>query len=181
MSPFHTSDGVEYHIRPITAADAARERAFIAELSPESRYQRFMHVVGEPTDAMIDELVRVDGHQRMALVATVGSGRAERIIAVARYAADPGGEDCEFAIAVADAWQCRGIGSTLAPQLFDYAAKQGFRSIYGYVLADNERMIDLARHLGLTVKGHSDVRGAVRAFRVLNAPGSPSPAAPGSR
>jgi len=181
MSPFHTSDGVQYHIRPIAPADAAREREFIAQLSPDSRYQRFMHVVGEPTDAMIHELVHVDGRKRMALVATMGSGRAERIIAVARYSADAGGQDCEFAIVVADAWQGRGIASTLAPQLFEYAAKQGFRTIYGYVLADNERMIELARHLGLTVKGHSDVSGTVRAFRVLNAPESPNPDAPGSR
>ena len=68
----------------------------------------------------------------MALVAVVGDGDGEeRIIGVARYAADADGQDCEFAVAVADAWQCRGIGTTLARLLFEHAAREGFRAIYG--------------------------------------------------
>jgi acetyltransferase len=177
---YQTCDGVEYHIRPIVPADAARERAFIAALSPQSRFQRFMHVIGEPTDGMIDELIHVDGHARMALVATVGKGAQERFIAVARYAADAGGQDCEFAIVVADDWQCRGIGSTLAPLLFEHAARQGFRSIYGHVLADNSRMIELARHLGLTVEAREKGETTVRASRTLNSRGDPRPASRGA-
>ena len=57
---------------------------------------------------------------------------------------------CEFAVAVADDWQCRGIGTTLVPLLFEHAARAGFKTIYGTVLADNQRMIELAQWLGLT-------------------------------
>ena len=83
-----TSDGVPYHIRPIRPDDAARERAFINGLSPQSRYQRFMHNLREPGDAFIEKFVNVDYHRTMALVAVIGEGAAERIIGVARYAAE---------------------------------------------------------------------------------------------
>lgn len=161
-----TCDGVRYHIRPIESADAQRERDFIAELSPSSRYQRFMHAMREPGDALIARLSNVDFHRTMALVAVTGSGDAERIIAMAQYAADDD-TACEFAIVVADDWQCRGVGTTLAPVLFDYAAREGFQIIYGNVLTDNQRMIELARWLGLTVDAPRAGEYTVRAWRHL--------------
>ena len=162
-----TRDDIEYWIRPITPDDARREREFIAAMSPQSRYQRFLHVLGEPSADMIEHLVNVDGHRHVALVATIGAAEGELFIGVARYAADTEGTDCEFALAVADAWQCRGIGTTLAPLLFEYAATQGFRRIYGYVLASNDRMLELCRHLGLTIDSRLVDTGLVRAWRSL--------------
>lgn len=161
-----TPDGTAYRIRPIRKDDAARERAFILSLGPESRFQRLMYTLREPSDEFIAHLVDVDAHSSMALVATIGEGEAERFIAVARYSVDDTGKDCEFAVAVSDDWQCRGIGSTLSRHLFDYARGKGFRSIYGIVLADNQRMIDLAEWLGLTVEprepGQLTVRASLR-------------------
>jgi acetyltransferase len=166
----HTPDGREYHVRPIRPDDLERERAFIASLSPQSRYHRFMHAMREPSAQLLSELVHVDRHRTMALVATVGSGNEERIIGVARYASDPNGEDCEFAVAVADEWQCRGVGTTLTTRLFALAAEEGFRNIYGNVHADNARMIDLALGLGLHVETPAEGQGVVRAWRPLYPP-----------
>ncbi|HET9863174.1 MAG TPA: GNAT family N-acetyltransferase [Steroidobacteraceae bacterium] len=165
MSPF-TCDGIPYRIRPIRPDDAQRERDFINGLSPQSRYQRFMHHLREPGERLIRELVNVDQRRTMALVATVGEGDAERIIAVARYAADDA-RTCEFAVTVADEWQCRGIATTLVPQLFEHAARQGFEEIYGTVLADNQRMIELAQNLGLSVDAPLPGEATVRAWRRL--------------
>jgi len=162
MSPFS--------IRPIRPDDAERERAFINGLSPQSRYQRFMHNLREPTDAFIESMVNVDYRRTMALVAVTGEGTAERIIGVARYAADTD-ESCEFAVAVADDWQCRGVGTTLVPLLFEHAALAGFRTIYGTILADNHRMIELAQWLGLTVDSPKPGEVTVRAWRRLNQAG----------
>ena len=47
--------------------------------------------------------------------------------------------------------------------LFEYAAAQGFRRIYGYVLARNERMLELCRHLGLTIDSRLVDTGLLRA------------------
>jgi acetyltransferase len=164
----HSSDGAAYRVRPMTLDDAAREREFILALSPESRFQRFMHCIREPSDELIAQLVDVDAHARMALVAVVGAPPDERIIGVARYAADANGHDCEFGVAVADAWQCRGIGTTLARLLFEYAAREGFRSIYGHILANNLRMLELAEWLGLTIEPVTPGQTTVRAVRRLN-------------
>ena len=165
----HTSGGDPYRIRPIRADDAQRERDFINGLSTQSRYQRFMHSVREPDDALVDSLVNIDRHRTMALVAVTGTGDQERIVGVARYAAD-NDQECEFAVAVADEWQCRGIGTTLARLLFDYAASEGFQTIHGTVLADNQRMIELAEWLGLTVDAARDGENTVRAWRNLQSP-----------
>jgi acetyltransferase len=160
--------GLEYRIRPIRPDDAERERAFIKSLSPESRFQRLMYTLREPSAEFVARLVNVDEHRDMALVAVLGEADDEKIIGVARYAADENSPDCEFAVAVADAWQCRGIGSTLTKMLFDYAQREGFRSIYGTVFANNQRMLDLAEWLGLTIEPPVEGRATVRAFRRLN-------------
>jgi len=167
-----TTDGVVFRIRAIRSDDAARERAFIDNLSPGSRYQRFMYVMREAGDALIENFVNVDHHRTMALVAVVGDGDEERIIGVARYAADDH-ETCEFAVTVADEWQCRGVATTLTPLLFEYAASQGFRMIYGTVLANNQRMLELADWLGLTVDAPRPGDPTVRAWRKLATPTPP--------
>jgi acetyltransferase len=168
--PHLSSAGTRYQIRPIRPDDAQREREFIARLSPQSRYQRFMHSMGEPGPELIDRLVHVDHDRTMALVAVVMEEGVERIIGVARYAADDA-EQCEFAVAVADDWQCRGVATTLVPLLFEHAARRGFRTIYGSVLADNQRMIQFAQWLGLTVDAPRAGESVVRAWRRLEPPG----------
>jgi acetyltransferase len=169
-----TSAGVAYRVRPIRPDDAGREREFINGLSERSRYQRFMYNLREAGDALITTLVNVDQRKTMALLAVTGEGDTERIVGVARYAADNEAE-CEFAVVVADDWQCRGIGTTLTRLLFDYAAAQGFQTIYGVVLADNQRMIDLAEWLGLTLEPQRPGEPTVRAWRRLQPPDGGAP------
>jgi acetyltransferase len=146
-----TRDNVNYRIRPIRVDDAARERAFLLGLSAESRYLRMMYAMGEPPCELVDRFVHVDYHQNMAFVAVIGEGDEERIIGVARYAAD-NEEGHEFAIAIADAWQGRGIAATLSQLLFDYARSEGIHTIYASILASNHRMIEFAHWLGMTVR-----------------------------
>ena len=160
--------GAEYYIRQLTRDDAERHRAFVARLSPASRYQRFMSTMREPTPALLGRLMDVDGHRAAAYVAARGHGASEIIIGVARYCADASGADCEFAVAVADEWQGRGIGTALMENLFAHAQRAGFVSIYGNILAGNDTMIELARHLGLTIEPQRSGEHTVRASRRLN-------------
>ena len=145
-----TRDNVTYRIRPICADDAARERAFIVGLSPESRYARMMYTMSEPSSDLVDRFVHVDYHQNMAFVAVVGQGDDERIIGVARYAANDDGR-YEFAVVISDEWQARGVAATLSRLLFDYARIEGIHTLHAKILATNHRMIEFARWLGMSI------------------------------
>src|SRR4029079_1487925 len=59
-----TSDGIEYGVRPLSREGAARARAFMLGMSPESRFHRFMHAIAEPTDDLVAQLVDVEPHAR---------------------------------------------------------------------------------------------------------------------
>jgi acetyltransferase len=150
-SRIESRDGVSLKVRPIRPDDADRERQFITGLSEESRYNRLMYSLREPSASFIKQLVEIDFDRTMAFVAVDTRGPDERFVAVARYGTDEGGTGAEFAVVVADAWQGRGIGTKLARILFEYARTRGLDHVYGTILANNEKMIKLVRYLGMEV------------------------------
>lgn len=160
-----TRDGAAYRIRPIRADDTERDRAFIKGLSESSRYNRLMGLSREPSSELLDHLVHVDYQRDMALVAVVGEGEFETIIGVARYCGDP--DASEFAIAVADEWQSRGIGATLTRFLFSYAKAHGVRRLYGIVFANNARMLNLARYMQMTLRRSAKDDAVLEAWQTL--------------
>jgi acetyltransferase len=160
-----TRDGAEYRVRPIAADDLERDRLFIERLSTSSRYNRMMGSMREPSAKLMNRLVNVDYRRAMALVAVVGEGEEETIIAVARYDGNPA--YCEFAVAVADEWQSRGVGTTLSLLLFAYAKAHGVRRMYAVLFAENSRMLKLADDLGMSVRRSLDDKAVVEAWRTL--------------
>ncbi len=161
-----TRDGVSFRIRPIRPDDESRERHFIVRLSPESRYKRLMCAMKEPSPELLHRFVHVDYRRDMAFVALTGESPDEEIIGVARYAQDRDGPNAEFAVAVADAWQARGVGATLTRLLFDYAHAQGIPKVYGEILADNNQMIDLVHWLGMNTRLCPEDQHLVEASRL---------------
>jgi acetyltransferase len=160
-----TRDGVSFRMRPIRPDDAERERRFIIRLSPESRYLRMMNAMKEPSPELLHSFVHVDYEHDMAFVALTGAAPDEDIIGVARYAQDRCGRDCEFAVAVADTWQARGVGTTLMRLLFEYAHASGIHRLHGEILAGNPKMIDLAHWLGMKTTACPEDHGLVEASR----------------
>ena len=144
-------DGVRLHVRPIRADDVDRERCFIAALSEESRYQRLFYVLREPSLQLLSQLTTIDFDRTMALVVVDPSSSSGDFVAVARYARDTTGKSAEFAVTVANQWQGRGVGTQLTTTLFEFAARRGIEHIYGTIFATNERMLQVARNLGMTV------------------------------
>ncbi len=149
-------------IRPIGPEDARREQAFVRGLSPESRYYRFMNTLRELSPEMLERFTHPDPLREMALVAlTAGPADAapasEPIqIGVARCVRGASGEQGEFAVVVADAFQGRGLGTALLRALMESARACGLRRIEGLVLATNQRMLELMSALGFTVTSAAD-------------------------
>jgi GNAT superfamily N-acetyltransferase len=135
-------------VRAVRASDVERERAFVQALSRESSYHRFL-TGGRVSDAVIDRFI--ESRDGLALVVTAQVNGLPVIVANGNYVVT-GGEVAEFAVAVADDWQGKGIGRRLIQRLRDAAADAGLRRLRGDVLSENRRMLALMREFGFSTR-----------------------------
>jgi acetyltransferase len=144
-------DGTDVTIRPIRPEDAEIEQEFVRNLSGESKYFRFMDTLEELTPTMLVRFTQIDYDREMALIAVTEENGREIEIGVCRYAVNPDGESCEFALVVSDAWQHRGVGHKLMGSLIEAARDKGLKTMEGEVLASNRNMLRLVSTLGFQV------------------------------
>ncbi len=152
VSDWQLADGTDIVIRPIRPEDAEIEQAFIRDLSPQSRYFRFMQALKDLTTEMLVRFTQIDYHRELALIATIAVNGKEVEIAVVRYVTNPDGTSCEFALVVADDWQGKGVGTRLMHGLMEAARARGFRAMSGEVLAANTPMLQLVQNLGFEIR-----------------------------
>jgi acetyltransferase len=116
---------------------------------------------------MLARFTQIDYDREMAFVAVREEGGGETEIAVARYVTNPDGETCEFAIAVADSWQCKGLGRRMLELLVEVARARGLKAMVGHVLAANQPMLALCGKLGFSISNHPEDMVLKRATLVL--------------
>lgn len=161
-------DGRRLQVSPLRRHDAAAAQAFVAALSPQSRYRRFHVGLPQLPPAMLMGLVDVDQVRHVALAAR--APHADLIVADARYVRDDERQDtAEFAVTVADHWQGLGLGRQLLTRLARHARSQGLRHLHGDVLRDNRPMLGLVERLGGRLAQRADEPGVLRACFVAGA------------
>ena len=151
ISTWTVPDGTTVTIRPIKPEDAELEVDFVRRLSAETKYYRFMNTMRELPPAMVARLTQIDYDREMAFVATLEADGVENEIGVCRYAVNPDGESCEFAVVVADDWQHRGLARKLMGVLIETARSRGIQYMNGVFLANNERMLKFVQKLGFVL------------------------------
>ena len=151
ISKWTVPDGTAVTIRPIKPEDADLEVEFVRKLSPETKYFRFMNTMRELPPAMVARLTQIDYDREMAFLATVEEDCKEMEIGVCRYAVNPDGESCEFAVVVADEWQHRGLARRLMGILIETARNKGLAYMNGVFLSNNERMLKFVQGLGFVL------------------------------
>jgi acetyltransferase len=162
-------DGRPVRIRPLTAADLALERAFVQGLSPETIYNRLLGAGVSISDEWLSKLVDVDQRTHVALAATVLlDDGVEAIVGVGRYVVRPDGRTAEFAVAISDSWQGKGIGTALMGEVMACARAAGLVSMTGELFVNNTGMQALLLKLGFAtthVKGEAGVTVATKRLR----------------
>jgi acetyl coenzyme A synthetase (ADP forming)-like protein len=145
-------DGSTAHIRPVRPEDKPAIEAFLRDLSGESRYMRFFSGFLDLQKAA-EWAVDVDHLSRYGLVATIGPEPI--VLAHATYLqTDP--ERAEVALAIADAFQGKGLGTILVGQLAQAANDNGIFVFEARVLPQNHKMIEVFRESGFPVQMRSN-------------------------
>ena len=138
--------GGSARVRQIRAAMSQAYRAFVDALSVSSRFNRF-HVLGHTMhDSLIKQLTHVDQSSHVAL-AVFDDAHPGLMIAEARYVIDEQFH-AEWAIAVADEWQRKGVGHALSSILLRHALKHHVTRVWGILQRGNHPMTRMARRLG---------------------------------
>ena len=145
-------DGSTVNVRPIRPGDDTELARFFSGLSLESRVFRFFAAVAN-ADASVRRMVDVDYSQRYGIVALGGTEKA--IVGHAMYVAiDPG--KAELALAVADSYQGRGLGTILLGQLAEAASQAGIQVLEAVVRPENHRMLEVLRESGFPIQSRSE-------------------------
>jgi RimJ/RimL family protein N-acetyltransferase len=145
--------GARFTARPIRPDDKPALSAFFERLSLESRRRRFLGPKPRLTSRDLAFLTEVDQCTHVALAAVDADGA---IVAVARYNAwrdRPG--HAELAVAVADDWHGRGLGSALSEALLAHARRTSVVALTGSTLSENAPARALLRRLGFKRVGVS--------------------------
>jgi acetyltransferase len=163
-----THNGMRYHVRPIQPEDEPALLEAFKKLTPDDVRMRFFAPLKSLSHEMAARLTQIDYDREMALVlAEERDGKAREFVGIVRIAADPDFDRAEFAIIVLSHAQGRGIGRLLMDQIIAYARKRGIRRIFGDVLAENQRMLNLARDLGFELRVVAEAPSIFRVTKTL--------------
>ncbi|WP_366524974.1 bifunctional acetate--CoA ligase family protein/GNAT family N-acetyltransferase [Acaryochloris sp. IP29b_bin.137] len=158
-------------IRPIRPEDEPLIVQFHQNLSEESVYFRYFHLMKLQTRVAHDRLTRicfVDYDCEIALVAEYADSPAPQILGVARLSKLHGTQTAEFGMLVQDPYQKQGLGTELLTSLIHVGKAEGLAAIKADILPENRAMQHLCEKLGFQLKRQFD--GVEAVYSTLQAP-----------
>ncbi len=156
--PVILRDGTTAWLRPARPEDADKVDALFRRASRESLWLRFFTPVARVDRRLIEQMVNVDGVERMTFLVTRGEGAEEQVLAIGGYVRLPRWDTAEVAFFVDDAFQGKGLGTILLERLVAYARRQGILTLVADVLPDNHRMLEVFRKSGFEPRLVTDQR-----------------------
>jgi len=140
-------DGGTLRLRTPVEADADALTGFFGRLSEQSLYYRF-HGARRVDRRLAEPFLEPDWIEQGALVATLGEGEAERIVALGSFVRLRDPATAEVAFAVADEEQSRGIGTRLLERLAARAGEIGVATFVAEVMPANRAMLKVFSDAG---------------------------------
>jgi acetyltransferase len=146
VSDWKTKNETFVRLRPIKPEDEGRFNELFKSLSAETMRFRFFEIIKEFSHEMLTRYCNLDYDREIAIVAELPDSR--RIIGVVRLIIDPDEKSGEYAVLVGDQWQGFGLGHKLIGSIIEMAKDKHLEKIYGYVMANNYKMLNLCNGIG---------------------------------
>lgn len=146
------ADGSLIELRPIGIRDGRLISNFVAQLSPETSYRRFLSAGRGVRNQWVARLINADQYDSLVYGAVATNEFGATLVAVAESIRDPGDEfRAEFALAAIDPWQNMGIGTLLTRHVARVARSSGITVWETYGLANHPQMAKVMEHVGTRV------------------------------
>jgi acetyltransferase len=151
--PWIMEDETILTIRPIRPEDEPLMVQFHGFLSEESIYFRYFHLIKLNKRISHDRLTRlcfIDYDREMALVAEYENPDTnhKEIWGVGRLSKLHGLNEAEFSLMIADAYQCRGIGTELLRRMVEIAKDEKLDRVRADILPQNQAMQRVCTKVG---------------------------------
>jgi acetyltransferase len=144
-------NATQVSLRPIKPEDEERFNEFLKSLSVETMRFRFFEIIKEMSHETLTRYCNLDYDREIAIIAELQES-SKPIIGAVRLIIEPGGKSGEFAVLVGDKWQGLRLGSKLMDLLVELGKDMHVDKIYGYVSANNYKMLQLCKKKGFKVE-----------------------------
>lgn len=157
--PVALRDGTPVRIRMARADDRQRLVTAFQGLDRQTIYTRYFSFRNGLSEAELGRLDAPDLDRYILLVATLGKGADETIIAGASCVVFDSGDPtrtAELAFTVEEDYQRQGLAGQLLATMIELAGKRGIRRLEADVLAENQAMLAVFRRCGLPMTTSRD-------------------------
>ncbi|OPY58052.1 MAG: Acetyltransferase Pat [Syntrophorhabdaceae bacterium PtaU1.Bin034] len=156
ISHWKLSDGTDVLLRPVRPEDEPLQHEMLTSLSEKTLRERFFQIIRRITHEMHVRLCNIDYEREMAIVAEIKEGNKRKLVGIGRLILEPDLKKGEFAVLVHDSYQGKGLGFKLVDTVIGIAHEKGLEEIYGYVLSENRKMINMCLKLGCSIEPLED-------------------------
>jgi len=147
-----TKDGRDIMLRPIRPEDEPLENELWKTFSEETQRFRFFSLVKTWEHTTLVRYTNIDYDREIAIIAESTDKGERRMLGVVRMIMEPPDfRTAEVAIVIGDPWQRLGLGSRMIDCIIEIAKDRHLESIYGLMLRDNLRAIELFEKKGFAV------------------------------
>ncbi len=151
-SYWNLRDGRTVLLRPIKPEDEPLWLEMFQNFSEQSIRYRFFEIIKETPHEVRIRYCNIDYDREIAIVAELIEKEKRKILGVARLIVEPNLKTGEIAFIVADPWQGIGLGSKMIDYMIDICKDKRLESIYGLLLQENQRAINLMKEMGFSIK-----------------------------
>src|SRR5262245_19909710 len=144
------SNGRRVRIRTLRQGEDGPIRELWPNLSPRTRYLRFLSIMSVLPDSLVHQLISRDDGRTLAFVAEyVAEGRSI-VVGLANLGVVDD-VSAEVGLVVRDDWQRQRVGTELAMTMMQAANRRGFQRFIGHVLDENVAVRKLLKNIGVIV------------------------------
>ena len=151
VTQWQMKDETSVVLRPIKPEDEALLSELYNSLSEETMRFRFFQIFKDVSHETLTRYCNLDYDREIAIVAEIQKDQ-RKIIGIVLLILEPGGKRGEFAVVVGDQWQGKGLGLKLIDYIIQIGKDMSLETIYGYVISNNTKMINLCTQKGFKME-----------------------------